>query len=36
MNETRKKLLGFDIDGKAKTMWLELAKCKKLFTILKW
>jgi hypothetical protein len=35
MYETRKTLLGFNFDGKAKTMWLELAKRKKLLTILK-
>ncbi len=35
MYETRKTLLGFNFDGKAKTMWLELAKGKKLLTILK-
>jgi hypothetical protein len=35
MYETRKTLLGFDFNGKAKTMWLESAKCKKLLTILK-
>jgi hypothetical protein len=35
MYETRKTLLGFDFDGEAKTMWLELAKRKKLLTILK-
>jgi hypothetical protein len=33
--ETRKTLLGFDFDGKAKTMWLEEAKWEKLLTILK-
>jgi hypothetical protein len=35
MYETRKTLLGFNFDGKAKTMWLESAKSKKLLTILK-
>jgi hypothetical protein len=35
MYKTRKTLLGFDFDGKAKTMWLESAKRKKLLTILK-
>ncbi len=35
MYKTRKTLLGFDFDGKAKTMWLELAKHEKLLTILK-
>ena len=35
MYETRKTLLGFNFDGKAKTMWLELAKHEKLLTILK-
>jgi hypothetical protein len=35
MYETRKTLLGFNFDGKARTMWLESAKCKKLLTILK-
>ncbi len=33
--ETRKTLLGFDFDGKAKTMWLKDAKREKLLTILK-
>ncbi len=28
-------LLGFNFDGLAKTMWLELAKREKLLTILK-
>jgi hypothetical protein len=32
---TRKTLLGFDFDGKAKTIWLEAAKRKTLLTILK-
>jgi hypothetical protein len=32
---TRKTLLGFDFDGKGKTMWLEAAKREKLLTILK-
>jgi hypothetical protein len=32
---TQKTLLGFDFDGSAKTMWLELAKREKLLTILK-
>ncbi len=35
MYKTRKTLLGFNFDGKAKTMWLELAKRKNLLTILK-
>ncbi len=35
MYKTRKILLGFDFDGKAKTMWLESAECKTLLTILK-
>jgi hypothetical protein len=35
MYKTRKTLLGFDFNGKAKPMWLESAKCKKLLTILK-
>jgi hypothetical protein len=35
MYATRETLLGFDFDGKAKTMWIELAKCDKLLTILK-
>jgi hypothetical protein len=35
MYETRKTLLGFNFDGKAKPMWLELAKREKLLTILK-
>ena len=30
-----KTLLGFDFDGMAKTMWLEVAKQEKLLTILK-
>jgi len=33
--DTRKTLLGFDFDGKGKTMWLESAKREKLLTILK-
>ena len=33
--DTRKTLLGFDFDGKGKTMWLELAKREKLLTILR-
>ncbi len=33
--DTRKMLLGFDFDGKGKTMWLEAAKREKLLTILK-
>ena len=32
---TIKTLLGFDFDGKSKTMWLEAAKCEKLLTILR-
>jgi hypothetical protein len=32
---TLKTLLGFDFNGKDKTMWLELAKRKKLLTIFK-
>ncbi len=35
MYKTRKTLLGFDFDSKAKTMWLESAKREKLLTILK-
>jgi hypothetical protein len=35
MYKTRKTLLGFNFDGKAKTMWLELAKREKLLTIIK-
>ncbi len=34
-NETRKTLLGFDFDGKAKTMWFESTKREKLLTVLK-
>ncbi len=33
--ETRKTLLGFNFDGKAKTMWLKSTKCEKLLTVLK-
>ena len=33
--DTRKTLLGFDFDGKGKTMWLESAKQEKLLTILR-
>ncbi len=33
--ETRKTLLGFDFDGKGKTLWLKLAKQEKLLTILR-
>ena len=33
--DTLKTLLGFDFDGKGKTMWLESAKREKLLTILK-
>ena len=33
--DIKKTLLGFDFNGNAKTMWLELAKHKKLLTILK-
>ncbi len=33
--ETRKTLLGFDFDGKGKTLWLESAKQEKLLTILR-
>ena len=33
--DIKKTLLGFDFDGDAKTMWLELAKQEKLLTILK-
>jgi hypothetical protein len=33
--ETQKMLLGFDLDGEGKTMWLEAAKCEKLLTILR-
>ena len=32
---TLKRLLGFDFNGTAKTMWLEAAKWEKLLTILK-
>jgi hypothetical protein len=32
---TQKMLLGFNFDGLAKTMWLELSKREKLLTILK-
>ncbi len=35
MYKTRKTLLGFDFEGKAKTMWLELEKHEKLLTVLK-
>jgi hypothetical protein len=35
MYKTRKILLGFNIDSKTKTMWLESAKREKLLTILK-
>jgi hypothetical protein len=31
--DTRKTLLGFDFDGKGKTMWLESAKREKLLAI---
>jgi hypothetical protein len=34
-HSTRKTLLGFNFDGSAKTMWLEVAKREKLLTVLK-